>query len=60
MDTILMARPQADTNTAAMATLIQHRYVDVRMVVSVVCAAFQVIAEHAGSDRADGGGGAGL
>jgi hypothetical protein len=37
METILIARPQGDTN---MAALIQHRCVDVRMVVSVVCAAF--------------------
>jgi len=55
-DTIWIERPQVDTN---MAALIQHRCVDVRMVVSVVCAAFQAIAEHAGSDRADDAGGAG-
>ena len=43
-------RPQVDTIRVAL----NHRWrVDRRMVVSVVCAAFQAIAEHATSDRAD-------
>jgi hypothetical protein len=49
-----MERPQVDTN---MAALVQRRCVDARMVVSVVCAAFQAIAEHAGNDQADDEGG---
>jgi hypothetical protein len=56
-DTILVQRTQVDTNWVA---LIQRWCMDVRIVVSVVCAAFQAIAEHARSDRADDAGGAGL
>jgi hypothetical protein len=49
-DTILLERPQVDTIRVALI----HRWrVDGRMVVSFVCAAFQAIAEHARSDRAD-------
>jgi len=50
MDTILLERPQVDTIRVA---LIRRWRGDGRMVVSVVCAAFQAIAEHARSDRAD-------
>jgi hypothetical protein len=49
-DWILLERPQVDTIRMA---LIDRWRVDGRMVVSVVCAAFQAIAEHARSDRAD-------
>jgi hypothetical protein len=53
--TILLERPQLDTTRVA---LIQRRCMDVRIVVSVACAAFQAIEEHARSDRADNEGGA--
>ena len=56
-DTILVESPQVDTNRVAS---IQRRCMDVRMVVSVVCAAFQASVEHARSDRAADEGGAGL
>jgi hypothetical protein len=53
----MVESPQVDTNRVAS---IQCRCMDVRMVVSVVCAAFQAIVEHARSDRAADAGGAGL
>jgi hypothetical protein len=43
-DTILVESPQVDTNKAA---LIQRWCMDIRVVVSVVCAAIQAIVEHA-------------
>ncbi|MGH6853285.1 MAG: hypothetical protein ACREDJ_08865, partial [Methylocella sp.] len=56
-DTILVERPQIDTNRVA---LIQRWCMDRRTVAGVACAAFQAIAEHARGDRADDEGGAGL
>jgi hypothetical protein len=56
-DTILMEIPQVDPNRMA---LIQRWCIGVRIVESVVCAAFQAIAVHARSDRADDESGAGL
>lgn len=49
-DTILTERPQAGTIRVA---LIQRWCMDARIVVNVVFAAFQVIAEHASSDLPD-------
>ncbi|MGH6801131.1 MAG: hypothetical protein ACRECZ_06930, partial [Methylocella sp.] len=56
-DTILVERPQVATNKV---TLVQRWCTDRLKVVNAVCAAFQMIAEQARSDRADDEGGAGL
>ncbi|MGH6836513.1 MAG: hypothetical protein ACREC9_13455 [Methylocella sp.] len=55
-DPISMEKPQVDTNRVA---AIERWGMGMRMVVSVVCAAFQAILEHARRDRANDAGGAG-
>jgi hypothetical protein len=55
-DKIFVEGPQVATNRVA---LIQRWGMGMRMTVSVGCAAFQAIAKHARSDRADDPGGIG-